>query len=48
LEQSLSFVAEGDGADELGDEGAVSGKLSVSEEMIAILRRFGPAAETPE
>jgi len=27
LEQSLSFVAEGDGADELGDEGAVSGKL---------------------
>jgi hypothetical protein len=44
----VSLVAEGDGADELGDEGAVSGKLSDSEEVIAILRRLGAEAETPE
>jgi len=48
LKQSLSLVAEGDGEDELGDKGAISGKLSDSEELIAIRRRFGVAAETPE
>ena len=48
MKQSLSLVAEGDGANELGDHGAVSGRLSDWEELIAILRRFGAAAETPE
>jgi hypothetical protein len=48
LKQSLSVVTAGDGADELRDEGAVSGTLSDSEELVAILRRFGAAAETPE
>jgi len=48
LKQSWSLVAECDGVDQLSDEVAVSGKLSDSEELIAILHRFGAAAETPE
>jgi len=48
LKQSLSLVAEGNGVDQLGDEVALSGKLTDSEELIAILRRYGAPAETSE